>query len=537
VAGDGQRSSLEARYGAFYSRVGLAIAWTSTNAGPEAKACKESGPRAWKRAKPLSPEPGAAAGFFGANYATRNPVIPAGANRLVLFDFDGAPIEELAVKYELALPAGAWRARTARGEHAYGSAPSGHPGLKVEVTRGRVTVIADGYLLAPPSRHPSGLVYAFENVDVDNGSERPPAVDEALLDRIRELAGESREHVAALLDSGDPIDIGDRHAALMHHAARLRGEGLGAKAIRAALEELAERFTVTTGRRGEIDGVVRWVMTKPAPPPLDPADIELLRLLDDLPDALARAVEPARPKPAKPKRRAISRRPLGGIAAERVELLGGTPLPAAAPTLVAGIGGLGKSALGLSYAKQVTDRGDAVLVISYEDAAGAVIRPRFEALGGDLDRLFVLQVDALEGEVSFPADLPELDRHVRETGARLVIVDPVSASIDLKLDAHRDQDVRVVLGQLARLAERERFAALQIAHLNKAPGVDPYFRINGSTAFYNAARLVVTVTPDAADPDWQRIVAAHKFNYGAVPAPERWRVEPVTSTRRPGRSR
>ena len=40
----------------------------------------------------------------------------------------------------------------------------------------------------------------------------------------------------------------------MHHAARLRGEGLGAKAIRAALEELSERFTEPTGRRGEIAG-------------------------------------------------------------------------------------------------------------------------------------------------------------------------------------------------------------------------------------------------------------------------------------------
>ena len=40
-----------------------------------------------------------------------------------------------------------------------------------------------------------------------------------------------------------------------------------------------------------------------------------------------------------------------------------------------------------------------------------------------------------------------------------MLVDPVSASIDLKLDAHRDQDVRVVLGQLAQLAERERLAA------------------------------------------------------------------------------
>jgi hypothetical protein len=172
-----------------------------------------------------------------------------------------------------------------------------------------------------------------------------------------------------------------------------------------------------------------------------------------------------------------------------------------------------------------------VLVVSYEDAAG-IIRGRFEALGGDLDRLFVLTVgaDGGEGEVAFPTDLPELDRHVAETAARLVIVDPISAGIDLAFDSHRDRDVRVVLSQLARLAERRRLALSQIAHLNKEPSLDVYVRVNGSTAFYNASRFVVTVTPDPVEPEWQRIVAAHKFNYGAVPPPERWRVVPETIT-------
>ena len=231
------------------------------------------------------------------------------------------------------------------------------------------------------------------------------------------------------------------------------------------------------------------------------------------------------PKPGAGKwKRSLERRAIVEVPIERVELLAGTSIPIGTLSLAAGVGGLGKSAYALACAKQVTDHGGAVLVISYEDAAGAVIRPRFEALGGDLSKLYVLEVANAAGEVSFPTDLPELERHVRETEARLVVVDPVSASIDLKLDAHRDQDVRVVLGQLSRLAERERFAALQIAHLNKAPGTDPYLRINGSTAFYNASRLVVTVTPDPEDPDWQRLVVAHKSNYGAVPPPERWRV-------------
>jgi hypothetical protein len=286
----GSRSSDS--YGAFYSRVGLAIAWTTTNVGPSAKVCRESGFGSWKQARPLSPDPGAAAGFFTTKLATRNPVIPAVANKLILFDFDGAPLGELVSKYELVLPADAWRVSTVRGTHLYASAPHGHSGLKVELTPERVTVITDGYLLGPPGRHPDGPKYALDNVDVESASERPPAVDEALLERLQELASNGRERVSTLVDSGEPIDPGDRHAALMHHAAHLRGEGLGAKAIRAALEELQERFTEPTGRRGEINAIVRWVLRKPAPPPLDPVDVQLLRALDELPKVPPPAAHP-----------------------------------------------------------------------------------------------------------------------------------------------------------------------------------------------------------------------------------------------------
>jgi hypothetical protein len=65
-----------------------------------------------------------------------------------------------------------------------------------------------------------------------------------------------------------------------------------------------------------------------------------------------------------------------------------------------------------------------------------------------------------------------------------------------------------------------------IAHLNKAPGADPYLRINGSTAFYNASRSVLTVTRDP-DEDAHRLVAHHKSNYGVLAPVERWRLETV----------
>jgi hypothetical protein len=41
---------------------------------------------------------------------------------------------------------------------------------------------------------------------------------------------------------------------------------------------------------------------------------------------------------------------------------------------------------------------------------------------------------------------------------------------------------------------------------------------------------VLTVTRDPAEPDWQRLVAHHKSNYGPLAEVERWRVVPVTIT-------
>jgi KaiC/GvpD/RAD55 family RecA-like ATPase len=241
-------------------------------------------------------------------------------------------------------------------------------------------------------------------------------------------------------------------------------------------------------------------------------------------------VKPAPPraeavKPSK-RRRELRRRATSAIEARPVEWLVANVVPLGTLSLIAGIGGLGKSALALAWAAEVTREGSNVLVVSYEDAAEQVIRPRFEALAGDLERMFELSIDPLEGSISFPLDLDELARHAAETEARLVVIDPVSASLDIKLDAHKDAHMRVVLGQLAKLAEQLGLAVVMIAHLNKAPGTDPYLRINGSTAFYNAARSVLTVTRDPHE-DAHRLVAHHKSNYGMLAPVERWRLETV----------
>jgi hypothetical protein len=494
-------------------RLGLALAWTDSLTGAGAKACSRSGSAAWKNARQLAGTEDEAAAFFVTRARRRNPAVVLGASGLVGVECDD--VDELPV----ALPETV-TIRSRRGLHRYYRPPAGRKPMKVQIDRSGVVVSDDGYLIGAGALHESGHVYAYE------GAAAIAELSAKTCDALAGLAGEARVETRRRFNAGEPIPEGQRDVGIFWLAVDLLRNGhCVAEALERVLEAartqcmppLDERLA-----RKQFNGAAKWVAEHPTE--AERANAKARRRLEERRDGAP--VEPA--SPPKARKRPLERRQLRGVAAEPVDWLIDKVVPLGTLSLVAGTGGLGKSALLLVWAREVTLVGGNVLLISYEDAAAQVIRPRFEALGGDLDRLYELSVDALAGEISFPTDLPELDRHVRETEARLLLIDPVSAAIDLRLDAHKDQDVRVVLGQLARLAERERVAIVQNAHLNKAPGSDPYLRINGSTAFYNASRSVLTVTRDPLEPDWSRLIAHHKSNYGALADVERWRIVPVT---------
>jgi AAA domain/Bifunctional DNA primase/polymerase, N-terminal/Primase C terminal 1 (PriCT-1) len=314
-----------------------------------------------------------------------------------------------------------------------------------------------------------------------------------------------------------------RHKALLSLAGSMRHRGMSGDEIAVALLAVNQRRCKPPLPEEEVLRLAGDVARRYEPAPRDREQERIEKEAADVLDG----DKPAQVPPPPRRKRQLDRRPIENVVARPVEWLIPGRVPRRALTLVAGVGGLGKSGLLLAWASAVTRAGRDVLIVSYEDAAAEVLRPRFEALGGDLGRLHELYMSTAEGGVSFPTDLPELDRHVAEVNAAMFLIDPVSASIDLKLDAHKDQDVRVVLGQLHRLADERALAGVLNAHLNKAPSADPYLRINGSTAFYNAARSVLTVTADPADPDLRRLIAHHKSNYGRLAAVQRWEIEPA----------
>ncbi|HEY3351174.1 MAG TPA: AAA family ATPase [Thermoanaerobaculia bacterium] len=220
---------------------------------------------------------------------------------------------------------------------------------------------------------------------------------------------------------------------------------------------------------------------------------------------------------------------LSDVQAEEVSWLWDGRIPLGKLTLLDGDPGLGKSTLALEVAARLT-RGErlpggglaevsSVLILSAEDGLGDTIRPRLEAAGADVSRVFAIQgVSDSEGEEEFPClrHVTEIEEAIRAHAARLLIVDPLMAYLGGETNSWHDQDVRRALAPVAAMAERTGAAVLIIRHLTKGGGSNAIYRGGGSIGISGAARSVLLVAKDPADEE-RRILASAKSNLSRPP--------------------
>jgi hypothetical protein len=207
--------------------------------------------------------------------------------------------------------------------------------------------------------------------------------------------------------------------------------------------------------------------------------------------------------------------------------------PLGALTVLAGIGGLGKSHLAIEMTARATrgqlagdlhDEPVNVVVATAEDSLSATMVPRLVATGADLDRITFVRPEA---EFCIPDDVSSLAKEIDRVGARILVIDPLVAFVPLRIDAHKDQHARNALKPLATMATEADIAVIAVMHLNKSAEAGALFlRVSGSVGFMNAARSALLVAQDPKD-EQVRVMAHGKYNLSEPGEAVSFRIEGV----------
>jgi hypothetical protein len=193
-------------------------------------------------------------------------------------------------------------------------------------------------------------------------------------------------------------------------------------------------------------------------------------------------------------------------------------VPRAMTSIFAGFPGVGKSTILYDVAARTSREGKVVLIVTAEDHLAAVVRPRLEAAGADLELVRIVTVP-----ITLPDDVALLGSLIRDYEAALLVLDPLVAFIGDGVNTHRDHHVRRVLAPLADLAEKTGAAIVVVIHTNKGRENEPLMRISGSIGFTGAARTVLLAADDPKD-ETRRIFAVVKSNLAEFPPALAYRV-------------
>lgn len=191
---------------------------------------------------------------------------------------------------------------------------------------------------------------------------------------------------------------------------------------------------------------------------------------------------------------------MNDVVTEEVAWLWPGYIPAGKLTIVRGNPGEGKTMLMMHVISRLTqgrplpsEPDDAFrdpvncIYQTAEDGLGDTIKPRLEANGADCSRVFV--IDETKDPLSFSDE--RIEAAIRETKAKLFILDPLQAYLGAGVDMYRANEVRPQFHTLKVIAERTGCAIVLIEHLNKMKGMKAISRGLGSMDITGAARSVL----------------------------------------------
>ena len=130
-----------------------------------------------------------------------------------------------------------------------------------------------------------------------------------------------------------------------------------------------------------------------------------------------------------------------------------------------------------------------VLYQSAEDGAEDTLKPRLMSAGANCSRIAFID----ESEYGLTLNDVRIENAIKETKARLLVLDPLQAYLGEGNEMNRADGVRPMLKQLAAVAERTGCAIVIVGHMNKASGSKSIYRGLGSIDITAVARSVLLV--------------------------------------------
>lgn len=400
-----------------------------------------------------------------------------------------------------ALP-GTYTVKTPHGWHYYFTNPIGVETKSSASDLGeKLDIRGDGgYVIAPPSINEDGGLYL---IDVNGIPANPPTW---LVDLVR------RDQTKKKSAFNTKVGSGGRNLHLAKQAGILRNMGLDAKMILPALKEV--NFQQCT-------------------PPLPDKEVQ------EIAESIARYDPKLIGADGTVKGQLITGN-LDEVESEPVEFRWKGVMPSGDVMTWGGGPGNGKSQMSCYVAARITrgesfpgdDSGDTyepgnVLFISAEDAPKKTIKPRCQAAGADVKRIFFMKVMKSDGKpMDVYSDLSQIKTFSQENKIKLIVIDPLDAYLGMDIDSHASADMRRVLAPLQEMSAELNVIVILIAHLNKAANDNPLARVSGSGAIVNAARAVALFAP-SKQYEGEIVMACGKANLARKFASFRYKFEEV----------
>jgi len=221
--------------------------------------------------------------------------------------------------------------------------------------------------------------------------------------------------------------------------------------------------------------------------------------------------------------------PLSAVPEERQEFLWGKRLPIGGLSVLDGLPGSAKSSVLYDLAARLTAGRPlpgcgqvrpscGVVLLQAEDDVSKVVRPRLMAAGVDSDRVRVFERSRFRDDpFTIPKDLRLIESAIADVGAKLVVVDPLSAF--LEGSTCNERQMRRLLSPLAEMAERLQVSVVLVRHLTKSQSGPAMYRGAGSITVIGLARSGLLVGPDpAGESDFRHVLAQFKGNLDQSPA-------------------